>query len=396
MNNRCTSIPSPNLESNLGGEAEDRFQVRDRRGGHWFWIHNDLIKRAGPHIGPTGVAVYNVLAMYANEANQTCYPSRNNIARLLGISRDKVRHAIEKLKRLHLIEVHAPEDPARTHAHNVYVLTAPELWELPEENDHAQPPAQRKSTSQKEKAATKGGLGAQPKTEGPETRLGSETQSAPSLGVSDGNGKNGDLRTVADMPKMQIGTARPDLGGVENAQGNGENEGSNFGDFPTNKNYLSPTDKTHHHSRPAKPAHDDDAIRSLRKLGISNPRELLARALREGWTSGELADVAERLRQVPPEKVANPAGLLIRLIPQGYEAAMEAVARYLPDQPQGGEQGERARLIEAYADAIRLYQFPGLPDYEKEEVLQRGLELRARLEAFGVDPDAIKARVIGA
>lgn len=390
MQNHRPSIPSPNLESNLGGEAEDRFQVRDRRAGKWFWLHNDLIKRAGPHIGPTGVAVYNVLAMYANEANQTCFPSRTNIARLLGISRDKVRHAIEKLKRLHLIEVHAPEDPARTHAHNVYVLTAPELWELPKENGHAQPPAQRKSTSQKEKAATKGGLGAQPKTEASKTRLGSETQSAPSLGVSDHNAKNGDSGTVADMPKMQIGTARPDLGGVENAQGNGENEGSNFADLALNNNHQKTRliDKTHHHD-------DGDAIRSLKKLGISDPRELLARALREGWTSSELVDVAERLRQVPPERVVNPAGLLVRLIREGYRDALEAVKRYAPDQHQEEQQSERAALIEAYADAIRLYQFPGLPDYEKEEVLQRGLELRARLEAFGVDPDAIKARVIG-
>lgn len=224
--------------------------------------------------------------------------------------------------------------------------------------------------------------------EAPETRLGSETQSAPSLGVLDSNGKNFTSGIVADGPKMQTGTARPDLGGVKNTQGNGENEGSNFGDFPPNKNYqTSLIDKIHHHD-------DGDAIRSLKKLRVSDPQAIFTRALREGWTPSELTDIAERLLQIPPDKVANPAGLLVRLIPQGYRAAMETVARYLPNQHQE-EQSERAKLIEAYVDAIRLYQFPGLPDYEKEEVQQRGLELRTKLEELGVEVDAIKARVIG-
>ena len=382
------SIPSVNSPAN-GEDTVERFQIRDRRGGGWFWVHNDAIRRAGPHIGPIGIAVYNVLAMHASESDQTCFPSLGGMARLLGISRDKVRHAIEKLKRLHMIEIERPEDPARTHEHNVYVLTAPELWELPEENDHAQSPAQRKSTFQKKKTAAKGGLCAQPKTGASKTRLGSETQSAHSLCVSDSNEKNGDSGSVADMPKMQIGTARTDLCGIENAQGNGENEGSNFGDSPTNKNYQTRLiDKTHHHD-------DGDAIRSLTKLGISDPRELLARALREGWTPSELADVAERLRQVPPEKVANPAGLLVRLIREGYRAASEAVERYLPDQPQG-EKGEdkRARIIREYESCLRLYLCRGLPESDRMEARERGLELRAQLEQMGVDPDAIKARVL--
>ena len=284
MQNHRPSIPSPDFGSNLGGETEDTFQVRDQRKGHWFWIHNALIDRAGPHIGPVGIAIYGALARFAGTDSQA-WPSHTTLARILGISRHQVRHALERLERLRLIAVDRPQDPRRTHGTCTYILTDPAEWVLPDDNEHAQLPAPQKSASKARKGQPSDELRAQPKTEAPETRLGSETQNTRSLRVSDGNGKNGDSGTVADMPKMQIGTARPDLGGDENAQGNGENEGSNFGDSPTNKNYQTRLiDKTHHHD-------DGDAIRSLKKLGISDPRELLARALREGWTPSELTDI---------------------------------------------------------------------------------------------------------
>jgi len=258
---------------------------------------------------------------------------------------------------------------------------------LPDDNEHAQLPTPQKSASKARKGQPSDELRAQPKTEAPETRLGSETQNTRSLRVSDGNGKNGDSGTVADMPKMQNGTARAGLREVENAQGNGENGRSNFGEGAINYTHLlKQTNKTHHH---------DDALRSLKKLGVTNAKELVARALREGWTPSELTDIAARLLQIPPEKVANPAGLLVRLIPQGYEAAMEAVERYLPDQPQG-EKGEdkRARIIREYESCLRLYLCRGLPESDRMEARERGLELRAQLEQMGVDPDAIKARVL--
>jgi hypothetical protein len=259
---------------------------------------------------------------------------------------------------------------------------------LPDDNEHAQLPISQKSASEARKGQPLDELRAQPETGAPETRLGSETQNARSLRVSDGNGKNPTSGIVADMPKMQIGTARADLRGVENAQVNGENEGSDFGEGAINNTHLlKQTNKTHHH-------HDDDALRSLKKLGVTNAKELVARALRGGWTPSELTDIAARLCQIPSEKVANPAGFLVRLISQGYQAALEAVEHYLPDQHQEEEESEKARLIREYEDCLRLYLCKGLPEYDRKEAQARGLELRAKLEALGVDLDCIRKRVV--
>lgn len=70
--------------------------VDDRKPG-WCWIDNDVIDKYGPSIGPHAIAVYLVLARYANKDTRKAWPSFATIAKLSGISRPTAIKAISKL-----------------------------------------------------------------------------------------------------------------------------------------------------------------------------------------------------------------------------------------------------------------------------------------------------------
>lgn len=71
--------------------------ISDDRKPGWCWIDNDVIDKYGPVIGPHAIAVYLVLARYANKDTRKAWPSFATIAKLAGVSRPTAIKAIGKL-----------------------------------------------------------------------------------------------------------------------------------------------------------------------------------------------------------------------------------------------------------------------------------------------------------
>ncbi|HHT9126412.1 MAG TPA: helix-turn-helix domain-containing protein [Candidatus Brocadiia bacterium] len=71
--------------------------------GHWFRVPNAVIDHYGRILGPSGIAVYCVLAKYANNLTRKAFPSHSLIASKLGISRRTVIRKLKKLKQLGLV-----------------------------------------------------------------------------------------------------------------------------------------------------------------------------------------------------------------------------------------------------------------------------------------------------
>lgn len=85
--------------------------------GNWFRVPNRLIDGCGRVLGPSGIAVYCVLARYANNLTQEAFPSHKQIAQKVGISRRTVIRKIKKLQELGLIK-----DIKRMSKYCVYTL----------------------------------------------------------------------------------------------------------------------------------------------------------------------------------------------------------------------------------------------------------------------------------
>jgi len=84
---------------------EQESGIRDLRNGGWYWINRHIIKKYGRLLGASGLAVYNVLASYANSNSQTCYPTQKSVADHLGISVRTVNRKIRLLRDFKLIKI---------------------------------------------------------------------------------------------------------------------------------------------------------------------------------------------------------------------------------------------------------------------------------------------------
>ncbi len=80
-------------------------KVRNLKSGDWYWIDRKVLKLYGKRIGPSGLAVYNALASFADSKKQSCFPTRKKIALILGLSRRTVTRKINILQNLDLIYV---------------------------------------------------------------------------------------------------------------------------------------------------------------------------------------------------------------------------------------------------------------------------------------------------
>lgn len=78
---------------------------RDRRNCNWFWMDNNFLRGWGKTLGPSAIAVYSCLCMFASEEHGTCYPSITKMADMLGITRQTVITAIKKLEECGMIDV---------------------------------------------------------------------------------------------------------------------------------------------------------------------------------------------------------------------------------------------------------------------------------------------------
>lgn len=84
--------------------------------GNWFRVPNALIDSYGKALGPSGFAIYCVLARYRNNLTNKAFPSHAQIARKLGISRWTVWRKVKKLEILGLIKI------KKKSRHCVYLL----------------------------------------------------------------------------------------------------------------------------------------------------------------------------------------------------------------------------------------------------------------------------------
>jgi DNA-binding MarR family transcriptional regulator len=84
-----------------------KFQNHIRRidDKNWYWINRSILKQYGRILKSSGLAVYNVLASYANSKSQTCFPTQKSIAGHLGLSIRTVNRKIRLLKDFKLIKV---------------------------------------------------------------------------------------------------------------------------------------------------------------------------------------------------------------------------------------------------------------------------------------------------
>lgn len=96
-------------------------RLEDRRGHGFYIIDNAVIEEYGPQIGAYGLAVYNVLAMYAGRKG-SAFPSLRAIERMLGISRPTVIKAIDTLVEVGLITRSARRTGQGDRTSNIYTL----------------------------------------------------------------------------------------------------------------------------------------------------------------------------------------------------------------------------------------------------------------------------------
>jgi len=71
---------------------------------NWYWISRSILKQYGNILKPAGLAVYNVLASYANSKSQTCFPTQQKIGERVGLSRETVNRKVRLLREKRLIK----------------------------------------------------------------------------------------------------------------------------------------------------------------------------------------------------------------------------------------------------------------------------------------------------
>lgn len=96
-------------------------KIRNLRNGHWYWISRAVLKRYGPILKSSGLAVYNVLASYANAKSQTCFPTQRTIAERIGLCRETVNRKIRLMRENRLIRM------KRLKGRCIYFLLKPDV-----------------------------------------------------------------------------------------------------------------------------------------------------------------------------------------------------------------------------------------------------------------------------
>jgi len=338
-------------------ERGERIEVRDQRGGGWFWAHNEFIDRAAHLVGPIAGAIYMSLARHANQVSQASWPSLSTLAREWGISRPTVCKAIKILEEYGLIKVERHPEAARRHIANIYILTHPSTWKLPADE------------REQELGLGEGVNQNQKRGRGQETREEVEVaisthDSQRSATPSQVAGAQGLPVEDAEQDKAEDEASKRDLPGLVN-----EVNQPSKRDLPqqdsSNKTYKN---KTHHDEglgpssdtgkgRVMEEGHDeggadDDLKRKLLELlaeiGDDNPKVAIAQALSQGWSLDQLLHDVKRLSKLNG-RIKNKAGLLRKLIPCGRAKLLKVLRNY-----ELQEGGESASMSSGGADVVNL------------------------------------------
>jgi hypothetical protein len=93
---------------------------------HFFSIDNDIIDVHAKSIGAIGVAIYTVLARYANRRTGECWPTIPRIARMLDLGRSTVKRYLHRLQVADLISIEERWDEEGDRTSNRYTLLNPD------------------------------------------------------------------------------------------------------------------------------------------------------------------------------------------------------------------------------------------------------------------------------
>ena len=88
----------------------EKNQIRTLSQHGWYWINREILAAYGKRLKSSGIAVYNVLASYAKQGSQTCFPAQQTIADQIGLHRVTVNRKIRQLSRLGLLKIERLKD----------------------------------------------------------------------------------------------------------------------------------------------------------------------------------------------------------------------------------------------------------------------------------------------
>ncbi len=86
-------------------KKDGKIEIRSIKRGKWYWIDKGILKNYASELKSSGLAVYNVLAYFANSKSQSCFPTQKTMANLIGLSRRTVSRRIRLLKGKRLIAI---------------------------------------------------------------------------------------------------------------------------------------------------------------------------------------------------------------------------------------------------------------------------------------------------
>src|SRR5438067_12343828 len=90
-----------------------------------YRIDNILVDEYAEKIGAIGIAVYNVLARYADRVTGICYPCIGTIAKKLKLARTTVKKYLKILYKVDLITIIHRMSPDGDSTSNSYMLLDP-------------------------------------------------------------------------------------------------------------------------------------------------------------------------------------------------------------------------------------------------------------------------------
>ena len=101
-------------------------QVIVLKRAHFFSIDNDIIDVHAKTIGAIGIAIYAVLARYANRKTGECWPAIARIQRTLNLGRSTVKRYLHRLQVAGLISIEERWDEEGDRTSNRYTLLDPD------------------------------------------------------------------------------------------------------------------------------------------------------------------------------------------------------------------------------------------------------------------------------
>jgi DNA-binding MarR family transcriptional regulator len=124
----------------LPQESMRMAQVIVLKRAHFFSIDNDIIDVHAKTIGAIGIAIYAVLARYANRKTGECWPAIARIQRTLNLGRSTVKRYLHRLETAGLITVEERWDEEGDRTSNRYTLLDPDPTAIAQQLEQSDTP----------------------------------------------------------------------------------------------------------------------------------------------------------------------------------------------------------------------------------------------------------------